>query len=159
MDALQRIAAVCTIASFVAAIYTGFADGSEASAYGLFGLALLCLVVFLARGRRQRPKGRKAESAERGVVILRGRQDMPFPYDGVEIEVFYPRLFKRTPNLRVHVRKKRGAVPETGTGGTGRPRYEITDQAYDSFTIKIYSLPDVYAHAFEWQAKGERSPW
>jgi len=143
---LQKIAAICTIISFLLGIYTTFANNPEWQRYSLFGFAFLCFIVLLAERRH---KLRKTGEA----ITLKGIQSLPYPYERVEVEVFYPQPFKHIPNLTIRFLKK--IIPDTDLGHVGTPGYEITEQRPDGFKIKVYPLGRYYKPVIKWQAKGQ----
>ena len=145
----QKIAAICTIISFLLGIYTTFADNPEWQRYSLFGFAFLCFIVLLAERRH---KLRKTGEA----ITLKGIQPLPYPYEGVEVEVFYPKPLKYTPNLVIRFPKR----IITGKNHIvnkqiGPPRHEVTEQRPDGFKLKVLSLSRYYKPVIEWQAKGQ----
>ena len=143
-DMLQKIAAICTIVSFLLGIYTTLADNPEWQRYSLFGFAFLCFIVLLTE--RKLKLRRTSE-----VITLKGTQPLPFPFEGIEVEVFYPKPFKHTPNLTIRFPKK--MIPETGLGHCGAPGYKITEQRPDGFKLKVYPLGR-YKPIIEWKANG-----
>jgi len=142
---LQKIAAICTIISFLLGIYTTLADNPEWQRYSLFGFAFLCFLVLLAERKHKLRKDGK-------VVTLEGSQPIPFPYEGIEVEVFYPSSFEHTPNLDIRFPKK--MIPDTGLGHVGPPGYKITEQRPDGFKVIVDPLGRYYKPIIEWQAKG-----
>ena len=152
-DMLQKIAAICTIISFLSGIYTSFADNPEWQRYSLFVVAFLCLIVaFVSRKYKFDKSG--------GVITLKGTQH--FSYDDMkvsEIQVFYPKLFKNPPNLTVKFKKSETLHPWSQTGkGTARdsvPEYSVTEPHPGGFKLKVFFLPASYDSVFEWHAKGE----
>lgn len=144
-DMLQKIAAICTIISFLLGIYITRADNPEWQRYSLFGFAFLCFIVLLTE--RKLKLRRTSE-----VITLKGIQPLPFPFERIEVEVFYPKPFKHTPNLTIRFPKK--MIPETGLGHCGAPGYKITEQRPDGFKLKVYPLGRYYKPIIEWKANG-----
>ena len=147
----QKIASICSIGSFLAAIYIILAGNPEWQWYSLFGIGLLFIVVALIDRRH-----RLAQSGK--IITLEGVQ--PLPYSAgrtIEIEVFYPRTFKHSPNLTILFPKASGRP--RGRAGLGsivdRPWYKITEQRPDGFKYEIYELSSRYEPVIKWQARGE----
>jgi len=154
-DAFQTIATICTIISFLLGVYNTLADNPEWQRYSLFGFAFLCIIVLLVN--RKRKLGKPAR-----VITLKGTQSLPplssyplsHPHKGVEVEVFYPKLFKHTPNLTVRFPKRGGPRGSRGVGRPSQPEYRIIEQHIDGFRLQVLLAPG-YEPIIEWQAKGQ----
>lgn len=152
-DMIQKIAAICTIVSFLFGAYTHFGDNPEWQPYSLFILAFIFLIAaFVSR------KYKFDESSR--VITLKGTRRFSYVDMKVkEIQVFYPKLFKKSPELTIKFKKTGTLHPWNQTGeGTARdsvPEYSITEQHPDGFKLEVFFLPAFYDSLFEWQAKGE----
>ena len=143
---IQEIAAICTIITFLVGIYSTFVNNSEWLRYSFFGFALLCFIVFLYE--------RKIKSKRTsGAITQKGTQPIPCPYEKVEVEVFYPKPFKHTPNLTIRFPKRQ--IPDDLRGHIGTPIYEITEQRPDGFKIIVLSLGIWNKPIVKWQANGQ----
>jgi len=130
--------------------------------YLLLGYAFALLVVIFDITRMRSGKGNQEE------LVLKGTQSFPAPSSSyvasdsgsdaiqpIEVEIFYPRLFKHTPNLTVSFPKRRvhGCLaPDIPT----RPEYKITDQRPDGFVIQVSKLW-IHEPLLEWEAAGQPS--
>lgn len=143
----QKIASICSIGSFLVGIYIILAGHPKWQWYSLFGIGSLLIIVGLI--------GRKHKLGGPGKMItLEGVQPLPYSANRkIEIEVFYPKTFKRRPNLTPLFDRAR-AIPEVGAG-VDRPWYKITEQRPDGFKCEIYELPAGYKPIIKWRAKGE----
>lgn len=82
---LQKIASICSIGSFLAAIYIIFAGNLEWQWYSLLGISLFFIIVALVD-----KKHRLAQPGK--IMTLEGIQPLPYsPNKKIEIEVFYPK--------------------------------------------------------------------
>ena len=145
---LQKIAAICTVISFVFGIYTTLADNPEWQRYSLFGFAFLCFIVWLVdRKHKLRITGK--------VMTLRRTQPLPYPYRRVEVEVFYPEPFECTPNLTIRFQEMKH-LGRYGIDEPSEPEYKITEQRSDGFKLEVLSFTEgYYKPIIEWQAKGQ----
>ena len=146
---LQKIAAICTVVSFVFGICTILADNPKWQRYSLFGLAFLCFIVWLVdRKHKLRITGKG--------MTLTGTQPLPYPYRRVEVEVFYPEPFECTPNLTIQFQEIKNTSIYFDIGEPSEPEYKITEQRSDGFKLEVLSFTKgAYKPIIKWQAKGQ----
>lgn len=149
---LQKIVSICSIGSFLAAIYIIFAGNLEWQWYSLLGIGLFFIIVALV--------DRKHRLVQPGkIMTLEGIQPLPYsPDKKIEIEVFYPKTFKHSPNLTIQFQNASGLPrgrPRGGSAVNTRPYYKTTEQRPDGFKCEIYELPSRYKPIIKWKAKGE----
>ena len=130
---LQKIAAICTIISFLFGIYTTLADNPEWQRYSLFGFAFLCFIVLLVDRKHKLRIAKK-------VITLKGGQPLPYPYSRAEVEVFYPTPFKYAPNLAIRFHQMNPSGRRVDVGEPSEPEYKITEQRRDGFKLEVLSF-------------------
>lgn len=145
---LEKIAAICTITSFLLGVYTTFTGNPEWQRYSLFGFAFLCSIVLLAERKHKSSKIAKP-------TTLKGAQLVTFPHDSGEVEVFYPQPFKYTPNLTIRFPKKIADLLRAVTSGPPMDPliYRITEQRPDGFKLRVHRLGSSKP-VIKWQAEG-----
>lgn len=109
--------------------------------------ALFAILIVAFAGRR-RGLGK--------VTVLKGTQQL-YRSDqrrGLEVEVFYPKPFKNSPNLTIRFPKKRTWGVTGVDRRSTRPEYRIIEQRPDGFVLSVLSL-GLYEPQIQWIASGQ----
>lgn len=96
----------------------------------------------------------KRKRREARTIILQGNHPLPYPYDGVEVEIFYPKSFSHTPNLTISFPEKPSPPGrKIDVGCPHSPKYAVIQQRPDGFKVKILDL-SFYAPTTKWRTEG-----
>jgi len=148
----QKIASICSIASFFAGIYIIFADHPRWQWFLLFVIGLSFIFIALIAKKRKQIQSSK-------IITFSKNESLPNSSGRkIGMEVFYPKPFEHTPHLQIIPPTKRYFPGRTGLGSSRYPprvEYKITEQRPDGFKIEFLSFPSIYKPMFKWQAEGK----